>query len=66
MFRSTTAVLGSILILSLSGCGSSCESLEDEMMEIGREIRNNPESAMDRSGDLEELGAKYREMGCTP
>lgn len=48
----------------LAGCGQSCESIQDEIESIGREILKNPETAMDRSEELDELRNDLVEMGC--
>jgi predicted nuclease with TOPRIM domain len=48
----------------LSGCSSSCESVQNEIEKIGQEISKNPESAMQREKELTELRDKLREMGC--
>lgn len=57
-----TSILGMVLVLS--ACGESCESLQDQMQDIGREIQGDPSSAMDRSEELEDLRDKMQEMGC--
>jgi hypothetical protein len=56
-------VLG--LSVSLLACGGdSCESLQEEFEEIGREIEANPETVLDRAEELQELGERMQEMGC--
>ncbi|MCW8907118.1 MAG: hypothetical protein OQL28_07700 [Sedimenticola sp.] len=50
--------------LLLSGCGDSCESIQDEIQDIGMEVQKDPASAMDRSDELEALRDKLQEMGC--
>ena len=39
-------------VLASSGCADTCESVEDEIQQIGREIRKDPESAFDRAKEL--------------
>ncbi len=61
-FMMVTAGLG--MVLGLSGCGESCESVQDEIEEIGRDIQKNPSSAPGRAEELEDLRDKLQEMGC--
>lgn len=65
MVARTTALM---VVLGLSvlatGCSNSCESLQNEMAEMGREISKNPESAWEREKELTELRDKLKEMGC--
>lgn len=48
----------------LPGCGASCESLQEELQDIGKEIRNNPETALDRAEELDGLRQKLEDLGC--
>lgn len=64
MPRSILLTAGLGMVLGLSGCGESCESVQDEIEGIGREIQKNPSSAPDRAEELEELRDKLQEMGC--
>lgn len=65
MIRSVIITLGLAMAMSVSGCGDSCESLQADMEQIGKEIEKNPETAFGRAKELQELGAKYTELGCT-
>ena len=53
MVTRTLIVVAAIAVLS--GCGSSCESLQEEIQDIGREINKNPESALDYAEELDGL-----------
>lgn len=64
MLRLAAMLLGLGLVLPLSACGDSCESLQEEIQEIGREIQQSPGSAMERGEELQELRDKLQEMGC--
>jgi hypothetical protein len=64
MLRLIRLLFGVGLILFLSGCGDSCESVQDEIQEIGRAIQKNPQTAMERGEELEELKNKLQEMDC--
>lgn len=64
MLKLTILVIGLGLMTALTGCGASCESVQDEIQKIGREIQKKPETAMDRSRELEALRDKLRQMGC--
>jgi len=61
------SVLGATAVLTLAGCGGdTCESVQQEIQELGMEIQKDPQKAMD--GDTgEQLAAlrdKLQEMGC--
>jgi len=59
--------LGLTLVLTLSGCGGdTCESVQNEIREIGREIQKDPKKAMggDTGKKLEGLKDKLQEMDC--
>lgn len=62
----TTAVitLGLALIPALSGCSESCDTVQADIEEIGRKIRNDPETALDRADELDALRRKMEDMGC--
>jgi hypothetical protein len=67
MTRSLALLLGIALALPLVGCGGdTCESVQEEIQALGREIQQDPQKAMD--GDtgkkLEELKDKLQEMDC--
>ena len=64
MVRMATLVLGIGLAATLGACGDSCESVKADMERIGKEIQKDPTSAFDRASELDELGRKYRELGC--
>lgn len=65
MVRSATLFLALGLGVSLLACGGdSCESLQEEFEQIGREIEANPETVLDRAEELQELGERMQEMGC--
>jgi len=64
MFRAITAASGLGLMLALSACGDTCESLKAEMEEIGQEIQKDPSSAFERAKELQELTNKALEMNC--
>lgn len=64
MLRSVIVTAGFGMLLGLSGCGESCESVQDDIEEIGREISRDPSSAPDRAEELEALRDKLQEMGC--
>ncbi len=53
-----------MLGIFLSGCGDTCEDIQKEIESIGREIQKNPESAMERSGELEELKNRLQSNEC--
>jgi hypothetical protein len=53
------------MLLVLPGCGDSCESVQEEIMQIGREInQNRDKNPWDRAEELQELRNKYQELGC--
>lgn len=52
------------LVAFLAGCGSDCESIQDQIEHIGREIQKKPETAFDRAQELEALTQKLKEKGC--
>jgi len=61
--------LGSIILIPilmvLPGCSDSCESVEQEIQQIAREINKNPnKDPWDRAEELQELKNKYQELGC--
>ena len=60
-----SAGLGLVLVLSACG-GDSCESVQNEIAGIGREIQADPELALDEETgrELEALRDKLIEMGC--
>ncbi|MEZ4587182.1 MAG: hypothetical protein R2909_12335 [Gemmatimonadales bacterium] len=65
MRRLPTLLLGLGLALSLAACGGdSCESLQDDIEEIGREIQQDPSTALDRAGELETLRKRLEELEC--
>ena len=67
MIRSLATCLVFGLILSLSGYGGAgCESVQNQIEEIGREIQKNPEKAIEEETmkSLEELRNKLEELGC--
>jgi hypothetical protein len=67
MIRFLAASFGLAFALALPGCGGdSCESVQDEIQELGREIQKDPKKAMeaDTGKKLEELGDKLQEMDC--
>ncbi len=64
MVRLATVFVAIGLMLSPLACTDSCESVQNEIEEIGREIQKNPASAPDRAGELESLRKKLEDMGC--
>lgn len=64
MVRILAFGVGLGLVALSTGCSESCESIQQEIQEVGQEIRSNPGSAMDRAEELEQLRNKYQEMGC--
>ena len=65
MLRSATLLLGLGLGAALLACGGdSCESVQAEIEQIGREINENPDTVFDRAEELEALGNQLQEMGC--
>jgi len=61
-FMIMTAGLG--MVLGLSGCGESCESVQGEIEEIGRDSEKDASCAPDGAEELEVLRDKLEEMGC--
>jgi prefoldin subunit 5 len=66
MFRLVEIFLGTGLLLSLSACGDTCESVKKDLQKIEKDIEKNPESAFDHAEELEELGNKMQELKCFP
>jgi len=64
MRLSVTAIIGLSLMVSLSACGDSCNSLKGEIEQIGREVQKNPASAMSRTEELQSLTNKMAKLGC--
>ena len=67
MARNLAAVVGLGSMVALWACGgTSCESLQSEAEEIGREIQSDPSLAMDSDTQerLEEIQSEMQEMGC--
>jgi len=64
MLRSLALLLGLGLVLTLLGCGDTCESVQEDIQEIGREIQKNPASAMDQAEELSALKDKLIELDC--
>ncbi len=67
MARSLAVSFGLALALSLSACGGdTCESVQDQIEEVGREIQKDPSKAMDEGTQkkLQELQGKLQELGC--
>ena len=69
MIRATALLLGIGFILSFTGCAdsaNSCESIQEKIMELGLEIQQNPETALDedRGRRLQELGDRLQTMDC--
>ena len=68
MRRSLAAATAGLLAGSvLLACGgTSCESLQADIEEIGREIQQDPSKAMDdeTAEELQALQAEMQEMGC--
>jgi hypothetical protein len=59
--------MGFGLVSSISGCGGdTCESVQEQIQEIGREIEKDPKKAMeDDTGErLTDLRDKLQDMGC--
>ena len=55
------------LALLLAGCGgATCESLQEEIEDIGRAIQEDPSKALDEATgkELEALSNKLQELGC--
>lgn len=67
MVRWLILSLGLAVPVALAGCGGdTCESVQNEIESIGREIQQDPQKAMDgATGEkLEALRDKLQEMGC--
>ncbi len=64
MRQTITILLAFMLTGALSGCGRSCEDIQDDIMEISREIQKKPETAWDRGKELEALKNELEETGC--
>lgn len=68
MRRSLAATtMGLFALVTLTACGgASCESVQDEIEEIGREIQADPSKSQDEGVQerLTELGQQLQEMGC--
>ena len=67
MTRVLPSVLGLLAVLLLSACGGdTCESVQQEIQELGMEIQKDPKKALDESTakDLESLRDKLVEMDC--
>jgi hypothetical protein len=68
MIRSLVNCLALGLILLLSGCGGpGCESVQNQIEEIGRQIQENPEKAIEEETlkSLEGLRNELEELGCS-
>ena len=59
-------VLVLVLVLVLVGCSDTCESVQDDIEKIGRDISKDPGQALDEKNvkELETLTDKLRELGC--
>jgi len=64
MFKSFVLLASVSAPLFLTGCGKSCESIQEEMEAISRDLQEDPGSVFDRADELEELGAQLVEMQC--
>lgn len=64
MIRVLFLAFGLMAMASLSACGESCEDLNEAFEQITREIAEEPETVLDRSAELEEIGKKMEENGC--
>lgn len=65
--KRTLAMIGLGSVVTLWACGgTSCESLQEEAEEIGREIQADPSKAMDSDIQerLEEIQGEMQELGC--
>ena len=52
------------LAFALTGCGRSCEDIEEDIRDISRDIQRDPESAWDRAEELEKLKDEAIDIGC--
>jgi len=67
MIRSLALPVGLAFTLSLSACGGdTCESVQEEIQDIGRAIQKDPKRALesDTGEKLEKLRDKLQELGC--
>ena len=64
MRETITTLMIALLTLGLSGCGRSCEGIEEDIVKITREIQKKPDTAWDRAEELQSLKAELEEKGC--
>ena len=64
MIRLKEVSLFAAMVLLLAACGESCESVQNEIEAIGREIQKDPGQALKKSDKLEALRDKLQELGC--
>jgi len=67
MTRSCALASGMALVLGVAACGGdTCESVQDQIQEIGRDVQKDPQLAMDEDiqQELSDLRDKLQEMGC--
>lgn len=64
MFRLEVLLLVVGLMVSLSACGDTCESVQDEIEKVGRSIQKDPKKARESMEELKALKNKLYEMDC--
>lgn len=64
MKKGIITLLAVLPALSLSGCGRSCEGIEEDIVEITREIQKKPDTAWDRAEELQALKTELEQKGC--
>jgi len=59
----TISTVGFGILLALSGCSESCESLQDKIQDIGLEIQKS-DNPWEHEEELTKIRDKMQEMGC--
>lgn len=64
MLRFAAVLLMAGLMAPLPACGDPCESVQQEIEEVGREIQRDPGAVLERTKELEALQAELERLGC--
>lgn len=66
MIRPICVCIAVGLLVSLSACGDTCESVKAEAREIEQKIQKDPQSASEYAEEMDELIEKMSELQCFP